>query len=122
MTWNTERAIQHLRIRANSASQNRCAEFTREAIEAGGIILARTRNAKDYGTSLSDAGFRELPPGSRVNAGDIVIIQSYRGGNPAGHMAMFDGSIWISDFRQRTMYPGPGYRHAQPSFKIYRMH
>lgn len=121
MTWNRDRALQHLRSRANAESQNRCAEFTRQAIEAGGITLNRTSNAKNYGTSLSRAGFRELPPGTMVNAGDIVVIQPYSGGNPAGHMAMFDGSIWISDFKQRTMYPGPGYRHSQPSFKIYRM-
>ncbi|KHG49778.1 hypothetical protein T636_A1500 [Enterobacter hormaechei subsp. xiangfangensis] len=37
-------------------------------------------------------------------------------------MTMYDGTQWISDFVQKSMYPGPGYRKMQPSFKIYRMH
>lgn len=85
-------------------------------------MLDRTANAKDYGSSLERAGFREVPPGSTLQAGDVAVIQPYSGGNPSGHMTMFDGTGWISDFRQRSMYPGPGYRAAHPSFKIYRMH
>lgn len=78
-------------------------------------------HAKDYGISLERAGFSEVLQGSTIQAGDVAVIQPYPGGNPSGHMAMYDGIIWISDFRQRSMYPGPGYRRTQPSFKIYRM-
>lgn len=121
MTWNRDKALKHLRSRASAVSQNRCAEFTRQAIEAGGITLNRTNNAKNFGASLSRAGFAELPPDAMLKAGDIVVIQPYSEENPVGHMAMFDGSIWISDFRQRAMYPDPGYRTAQPPFTLYRM-
>lgn len=34
------------------------------------------------------AGFRAVPPGSTVIAGDVAIIQHYAGGNPSGHMTM----------------------------------
>ncbi|MCT4704755.1 hypothetical protein MUA03_02365 [Enterobacteriaceae bacterium H16N7] len=122
MSWNKDVAIQHLRTRAGGTSSSHCAQYTREAIEAGGVTLARTTHAKDYGSSLISAGFREVPPGSTLWAGDVVVIQPYPSGNPSGHMAMFDGTTWISDFRQRTMYPGPGYRRTNPPYKIYRMH
>jgi hypothetical protein len=87
----------------------------------GVVTLARTQDAKDYGSSLTRAGFKEVPQGSTLHSGDVAVIQPYAVGNPGGHMAMFDGTIWISDFRQRTMYPGPGYRRMNPPYKIYRM-
>lgn len=41
--------------------------------------------------------------------------------HPHEHMAMFDGSIWISDFKQmHGFYPGDAYRTAKPPYKMYR--
>lgn len=45
--------------------------------------------------------------------------KSHAGGNPGGHRAIFDGSEWYSDFRQRDMWAGPGYRAAKPTYIIY---
>ncbi len=39
--------------------------------------------------------------------------KSHAGGNPGGHRAIFDGSEWYSDFRQRDMWAGPGYRGSK---------
>ncbi|MBV8041342.1 NlpC/P60 family protein [Pluralibacter sp.] len=123
MSWNKQAAISHLRSHALGRSHNECATFTREAIEAGGIRLPRTPNAKDYGPILQRAGFSEVPPGSTLHSGDVAVVQSYDGGNSSGHMTMFDGTHWISDFIQTgsTPYPGPGYRRMHPAYKIYRM-
>ncbi|HED4180838.1 TPA: C40 family peptidase [Enterobacter mori] len=121
MSWNKDVALTHLRSRALGRSHHECATFTREAIEAGGIRLERTRNAKDYGPSLLRAGFREVPSGSMLRSGDVAVIQPYPGGSSSGHMTMYDGTQWISDFRQSSMYPGPGYRASHPAYKIYRM-
>lgn len=121
MSWNKQVAVSYLRSHALGHSHHECATFTREAIEAGGIRLQRTLNAKDYGTSLLRAGFSELPPGSTLHSGDVAVIQPYPGGNQSGHMTMYDGTQWISDFVQHGMYPGLGYRRTQPAFKIYRM-
>lgn len=121
MGWDTLAALQFIRSHASSASHNRCAEYTRRAVEAGGVRLERHADAKDYGRSLKQAGFIEIQPGMTLIAGDVVVIQPYSGGNPSGHMAMFDGQRWYSDFLQRTMYPGPGYRQHQPPYQIYRM-
>jgi len=75
--------------------------------------------AKDYGASLSRAGFRKLSPAEKSMKGDVVIIDAVVG-HPAGHMAMFDGVQWVSDFKQRDLLPGPAYRHGTAKFAIYR--
>ena len=58
--------------------------------------------------------------GYQPQKGDVVVIQSYAGGDPNGHVAMYDGTTWISDFRQRDMWGGPGYREKMPPYVIYR--
>lgn len=120
MSWNRDTAVSHIRTHASGGSQGFCAQYTREAIQAGGVEIKHTRSAKDYGGPLEQAGFREVPPGSTLIQGDVAVIQPYSGGNPNGHMAMYDGTTWYSDFRQHTMYPGSGYRAAHPAYKIYR--
>lgn len=62
-------------------------------------------NAKNMGKYLVLAGFREVY-GNPIK-GDVAIIQPYTGGNTAGHMAIFDGHYWWSDFKQEHgVYPG----------------
>jgi hypothetical protein len=105
---------------AEPGSLGRCAEYVRKAIEWGGIPLQRTGSAKDYGASLEAAGFQEAL-GSPLK-GDVIVIQPAPG-HRHGHMAIYDGAHWISDFKQfRGFYPGPAYRNAKPAYKIYRYH
>lgn len=119
--WNVEDAVKMLNGRAKDHSLGRCAEYTRIAIEAGGVVLKRHISAKDYGSSLLAVGFTTLSPDvSLFKAGDVAIIQPIKG-HPHGHMAMFNGKIWISDFKQNHgYYPGPTYRKIKPPVTIYR--
>ena len=51
------------------------------------------------------------------NPGDTSDID----GIPYGHIQMYNGNIWISDFKQlRDFWPGSGYRTYQPPYVIYR--
>lgn len=106
---------------AEVASTHQCAKYVRKAIEWGGISLPHTHYAKDYGQILEAAGFYEVR--GAPQRGDVVVIEGFPG-HPEGHMAIFDGSIWISDFKQRLgpdgIYPGPDYRTSRPPYKIYR--
>lgn len=120
MSWNKDAAISRIRSRASGSSHSHCARYTREAIAAGGVNVDHTLKAKDYGAPLKRAGFQEVPQGSTLMAGDVVVIQPNVGGNGIGHMAMYDGTTWFSDFRQRSMYPGATYRSQHPPYKIYR--
>jgi hypothetical protein len=101
------------------------------AIEAGlhGVKLPRPASAlaKDFGLALQAVGFEQLPGMcGGFQAGDVAIIQSLEG-HPAGHMAMYDGSHWISDFSQNNyvgreggLYPGNAYAKGCPEFRLYR--
>lgn len=119
MRWDKIDAVRYRQRHAEARSHGRCARYVREAIERGGITLQRTESAHNYGPSLRAAGFRDVT-GSFPQIGDVVVIQPVSG-HPDGHMAMYDGQIWISDFRQYNgFYPGQSYRNAQPAYKMYR--
>ncbi|REE17561.1 hypothetical protein B0G71_0514 [Paraburkholderia sp. BL27I4N3] len=112
-------AAQYVNAHASVISTGHCAKFVRLAIERGGIMIDRTRDAKDYGQSLISAGFYEVNS-AYLTKGDVVVIQPIAS-HPAGHMAMFDGRIWVSDFKQyHGFYPNQEYRTVQPPYKIYR--
>ncbi|MDM2730027.1 Uncharacterised protein [Citrobacter youngae] len=116
--WNKEAAINFVRHNAHPHATGYCARAVTAAIEHGGVSLHHD-NAKNMGKYLVLAGFREVY-GNPVK-GDVAIIQPYTGGNAAGHMAIFDGHYWWSDFKQEHgVYPDPGYRKSQPSYKLYR--
>jgi hypothetical protein len=113
MPWNAELAATYVRIHALGHSSGNCAHFVRVAVAAGGINLAITHFAKDYGNNLLLAGFQVVATNPLL-AGDVVVIQPIPG-HPAGHMALYDGSVWISDFKQyHGFYPGPAYRQIKP--------
>ena len=87
--------------------------------------------AKDYDQPLKDAGFSKVaengiagsyPPVKYTpQKGDVVVIQPIPGQNPAGHMAMYDGKQWISDFKQeRQIWPNNSYQQRGADYKIYR--
>jgi type VI secretion system secreted protein VgrG len=124
LTFNADAAAQQLmdHVDGNLKPGEQCATFVREAIAVGGInINPHPLDAEDYGPYLLNRGFEVVSPDSyEPQTGDIAVIQNYPGGNPSGHITMFTGSQWLSDYVQRDMWGGHGYRINQPSYKIYR--
>lgn len=131
-TYNIQNAIDHLNERAYSYNEyknlqktgrkGKCAQYVRCAIEAGGIDTSvHPVSAKDYGPYLQNWGFREISRDHYVpRTGDIRVWQPYSGGNPNGHIHMFNGSAWVSDFVEPNLGgPSAGYR-ANNVYKIYR--
>ena len=119
--WKREIAVAYLNQHAMNKSHGRCAEYTRRAIEAGGVTLHRHTSAKDYGESLRAGGFVSLGQFTGpCQAGDVGIVSPIPG-HPHGHMAMYNGEIWISDFKQlHGLYPGATCRKLKPNFAVYR--
>ncbi|HEY1057755.1 MAG TPA: hypothetical protein VGE55_03375 [Limnobacter sp.] len=89
-------------------------------------------SAKDYGPTLAAAGFVEHQLSGDMlvgrwackvyqpSRGDIAVIPAVPGGGPHGHIAMFDGQDWYSDFKQNDMWGGPKYRQAKPSVQLFK--
>lgn len=118
--WDRAEAVKYLNSHAGTLSRGHCAEYTRKAILAGGIDLAKTEHARNYGPSLRAAGFNsrgQITTG--FSLGDVVVMEP-PDGQGSGHMAMFNGIIWVSDFKQRDIYPGPGYRSKRPAYTVFR--
>lgn len=118
-----DKAVEHLNSNAYETSQHHCAQYVRQAIEAGGITLERPASgyAKDYGPSLENAGFKKIPKEDySPQKGDVIILQPPPG-RDAGHIQMYNGERWVSDFNQsKDIYPGPGYREKKVPYEIYR--
>lgn len=120
MTWDVDKAVKYSRDHAKPHSIGMCAKYTREAIEAGGIKLIRHNSAKDYGSSLKAVGFAPLnfcPIG--YAKGDVAIFQGFKG-HPHGHIQMYDGTQWISDFKQKGFWPGSSFQKANVEYVVYR--
>lgn len=125
MPLDTEKFARHLRNNAGPKSKHKCAMYVRLALQAGGgVVRHQPADAKDYGPTLRRMGFSELkvedPETFKFMKGDIVVIQPYKGGNPSGHIAAFDGRVWISDFVQRDFWSGTAYREHRPIHAFYR--
>jgi hypothetical protein len=106
-----------------------CARFTRLAIVAGfggeaaepdvphnppATFIATLQAAGYTSQGVNAVGFE---------AGDVAVILPY-GSHKWGHVAMFDGNNWISDFVQlgawSGIYPNDAYRRAAPPYEIFR--
>ena len=94
----------------------------RLALEAGGLdTTGHPTWAANYGPFLEDSGFSAISSSNYApQAGDIIVSPPYPGDKtPYGHIAMYDGSKWVSDFVQRDQYANSGYRAAKGG-TIYR--
>lgn len=125
--WDRHAAVEHLRRQAQPASLGRCAHFVSDAILEGNIPYSRPPQAKDSGQSLLQAGFTTAPAADPDCVGDVVVLPAIpkpplgKKAHPDGHVAMFDGANWISDFVQQDVWGGPDYRTARPAFVRYRL-
>ena len=122
--WKLDVALQALQKNVLPASKSKCSKYVRMAIEAGGIRLDLSLNsangdARGFGPVLEGAGFRPMPPGTEPQAGDVAVFDAVPG-HPRGHAGMFNGLKWISDFEQKDVYPGDGYRSIKAPYILYR--
>jgi hypothetical protein len=128
MSFDTEKFATYLRTHAkpHSATKGDCAKWVRLALEAAGAdTRGHPASAKDYGPTLTRNGFHAIkvedPDIYHFLKGDIAVIQPTEQGNPAGHIAGYDGRDWISDFVQWSgFWPGPAYKKENPDYVVYR--
>lgn len=111
--WDVAKSIDHLIKASHPSSTHCCARYVREAIEAGGLSLSGNPvNAIEYVRFLPTKGFRlikyvKYDPAyatymREAMPGDIAVMANPKGG--PGHICMYTGKQWISDFRQNRAW------------------
>lgn len=122
--YDVDKAITYLSEHAQSSSQHECARYVRLAIQAGGCpTYLHPASAKDYDVFLPKLGFAEISiTGYKPAKGDIIVIKptKNKAGHDHGHIAMYNGEQWVSDFKQRDMYGGSIYRKKGTEYHLFR--
>ena len=96
--FNVDAASQYLLQHANPKSTHKCAAYVRKGLQVGGVNMDdRPRKAGQY-----LAYFRKKPQWTEINPsdvqkGDVCVITN----SGDGHLAMWTGKNWVSDFIQR---------------------
>lgn len=133
--YSVDNAVNWLNNNAHSSwkdSKGQCAKYIRWSLESGlglkkdAFLGKAPVAARSYGPFLESQGFQSVNTSNYLK-GDIAVIQGYEGGTsdangvPYGHIQMYNGNIWISDFKQhRPFWPSGKYELYKPSFVIYR--
>ena len=101
--WFVGRSIRYLVGNVKPKSVGYCAKHVRLALKAGGINdTGHPAAATDYIKFLPKRGFARIPDGSSLQPGDICV-QLAGGTHRYGHICMYTGKSWVSDFVQKRM-------------------
>ena len=78
-------------------------------MQCAGYKFDQQRHAYQYHTTgqMKKMGFTQVPSADAMKnpkRGDVVVYGKSRGHN-SGHIQMYDGKQWVSDFRQKTHLP-----------------
>lgn len=126
--------VSYLDQHAGTVSQGLCGHAMNNALRAEGLHWTNVNYAKDFGPKLLSFGFQPVDLSTYTpQIGDIAVIQPYQGsGTIAGHVDMWDGKNWVSDYVQSNIpvtnavgsyfspLPGHNWINANPSYQIYR--
>nr|WP_317199109.1 CHAP domain-containing protein [uncultured Psychrobacter sp.] len=94
---------------ALSRSTGYCARYVRKALQAAGYEFTPNPSAYQYASrgTLAKAGFTKISNDTPHQVGDVIVYdRSSR--RPHGHIQIFDGNGWVSDFRQKGISPYSG--------------
>ncbi|WOC41305.1 RHS repeat-associated core domain-containing protein [Polaribacter sp. HL-MS24] len=121
---NIDDAIDTLNNNGLSKSSGYCARYVRKALEGGGLDTSgRPVYAKNYGNLLLKKGFDKISIDNYIPLrGDIAVFESFKGlrNHIYGHIQMFNGKQWVSDFFQKGFWAGSDYSKFKPSYSIFR--
>ncbi len=112
--WNIQNACNWIHTHAASCSSHQCAKYVRMGIEAGGLSTAgRPTWAWKYINYLPTIGFKFIDKVDnsyqgekgpyRPEPGDIAVYTKGGDQSVPGHICMWTGAEWASDFRQKNM-------------------
>ena len=116
-TYDKDKSVEYLTENAETKSKTWCAWYVMRALNAGGCP-AYLLPAYGYSWLLPQMDFVEV---SKKNytplKGDIIVFPAV-GKHIWGHIQMWNGKQWVSDFKQKNMIPAKAYHKTD--WKIYR--
>ncbi|MDO4896498.1 MAG: CHAP domain-containing protein [Moraxella sp.] len=92
---------------AHSKSVGRCALYVRKALQSAGYRFTPQPSAYMYASKgiLAGAGFTKLSNHNYTpQVGDVAVFNR-SSKHPHGHIQIYDGYQWVSDFRQNKFSP-----------------
>lgn len=114
--FDIDKAIEYGNTHLLSKTSGQCAKHVRLMLEAGGLdTTGRPVAACNYDTFLPKIGFTQIATLNNrlsqtefskksVIIGDIAVMDHAK----YGHICIWNGKNWISDFRQNNMWPYSG--------------
>ena len=113
--------------------ESNCARYVKKALIAGGASVKNSgiESAKNYGPWLLENNFKVVDNVTTVRSGGVFTISDQQAGDVVviqaaphhvhGHMAMFNGTHWVSDFvQEKGFYPAQIYRDQNIAYQLYR--
>lgn len=113
------KAAQYVRKHGLKGSTGYCARYVRRALqEGGGYSFTGVVSAYMYHTQnvLASAGFVQIAGNSKWQIGDVMVFNR-NSAHIHGHIQIWDGRNWISDFIQPRVTP---YSKSCPPFSLWR--
>ncbi|MFL9833581.1 glycoside hydrolase family 19 protein [Chryseobacterium terrae] len=120
--YDIDKAVNYVNTNAESASIGKCALYVRKAINEGGITGLSGHANEYYDTDkLVAKGFTKV--GTDIDSitlkkGDIAAFGAVKG-HSYGHIAMWNGTEWVSDFKQKSFWVANQYS-IDKKYAIYR--
>lgn len=103
------------RDNAQPKSIGKCAQYVRKALKEGGVQPPTIpASAYMYKEVLPEMGWQlvsEGPISSEPRLGQIMIWDKTKS-TPHGHIQIYDGKNWVSDFVQNSWIPGSKYQNT----------
>lgn len=98
---NIKKAAEYIYSHSKGTSQGLCARYVANGLQYAGLKFNRQPAAYMYNKELATLGFKKISLiwYSPV-IGDIVVFDRNKF-HPYGHIAMWTGKNWTSDFRQK---------------------
>ena len=122
--FNIDKAVNHLNEFALNESQGKCAQYVREALDAGGVTGLRGHATSYYlSGKLENKNFEVASKNLNdleLQKGDIAVFLKTNK-KPYGHIAMYNGKQWVSDFKQKSFFVHAEYIRSN-TYVIYRIH
>lgn len=87
-----------------TSSGHNCGKAVRLYIEALGIPTnGHPTYGGDYGPFLLKTGWNQISPDSEFQFGDVCVTKG-QGKNKEGHISMYNGQQWVSDYIQNSPF------------------